>query len=268
MLLHEKLEPTDLINQMEIRYNLLQCILEEKQKELSSFPADLPKGRIRIARNGHTYHYFFIPSDKKKGTYIPKKNIKFVKQLSEAEYLRRLNTRLEKQIKALKKASSVLRRNPLPQISDPRTSLFTPVFYSNEVFAKKWQLAKNPAEKRTTAYVTERGESVCSKSEVIIANTLFHKKIPYHYEMPLTLKGYGIIHPDFLCLNTRTHKEYVWEHFGMMDDASYAGKAVAKIRSYSNNGYIVGKNLIVSMESRDNPLSTAEIKKIIEAFLE
>ncbi|MFQ6929598.1 MAG: hypothetical protein ACLRR3_00115 [Eubacterium sp.] len=39
--------------------------------------------------------------------------------------------------------------------------------------------------------------------------------------MPLRLKGYGTVKPDFTVLNKRTRHEYVWEHFGMMDDSIY-----------------------------------------------
>lgn len=73
-------------------------------------------------------------------------------------------------------------------------------------------------------------------------------------------------HPDFYCLNLRTRQEYVWEYFGMMDDPDYAGQAVQKLELYAANGYFPGKNLIITMESKSEPLSSFEIKRIINAY--
>ena len=53
--------------------------------------------------------------------------------------------------------------------------------------------------KRQEIY-TERGERVRSKSEKIIADKLFLQNIPYHYERPIYLKGFGMVYPDFCCL--------------------------------------------------------------------
>ena len=56
------------------------------------------------------------------------------------------------------------------------------------------------------AIITEKGEAVRSKSEKIIADKLYMKEIPYVYEQPLYLKGYGYVVPDFKILNVRTKK--------------------------------------------------------------
>ena len=69
--------------------------------------------------------------------------------------------------------------------------------------------------------ITAKGEYVSSKSEKIIADTLTKNNINYVYELPLRLKGYGTVKPDFTVLNKRTRQEYVWEHFGMMDGNVY-----------------------------------------------
>ena len=110
-----------------------------------------------------------------------------------------------------------------------------------------------------------------SKSEVIIANALKSHDVPYRYEYPLVLEvadeDHREFHPDFYCLNLRTRQEYAWEHFGMMDDAEYAERAVQKLSLYSTNGYFPGKNLIITMESKSAPLSSQEINRIINEYL-
>ncbi|MDD5928966.1 MAG: hypothetical protein PUC37_04080 [Spirochaetales bacterium] len=52
----------------------------------------------------------------------------------------------------------------------------------------------------------------------------------------------------------------------MMDDPDYAGQAVQKLELYAANGYFPGKNLIITMESKSKPLSSFEIKRIINAY--
>lgn len=75
---------------------------------------------------------------------------------------------------------------------------------------------------------------------------MFHKGIPYKYEKPLYLKGYGIVYPDFTFLSKRTRKEIYWEHEGRMDDSEYAKTAIKKIKTYEDNGIYLGENLILT----------------------
>ena len=115
--------------------------------------------------------------------------------------------------------------------------------------------------------LTEKGESVKSKSEKIIADKLNMMNIPYCYEVPLYLKGYGYVKPDFKVLNVATRKEYYWEHYGMMDNKDYIIKALKKKNSYISNNFIVGDNLIETYESQSCPLDTRNVEKIIKTFL-
>ena len=111
-----------------------------------------------------------------------------------------------------------------------------------------------------------------SKSEVIIADALLRSGVPYCYEVPLKLKRIGesgnvTFHPDFLCLNVRTRREFYWEHFGMMDDADYKDNAVGKLNLYAENGFLPGRNLIITMESGVESLDTRVVEKMIKEFL-
>ena len=111
------------------------------------------------------------------------------------------------------------------------------------------------------------GERVRSKSEVIIADALERSGIPYKYECPRELSDGGQrVYPDFTCLNLRTRKEVLWEHLGMMDNPEYASMAVKKFSSYLKNGFVLGVNLIVSMECSDKPLNQTEVRKIIQGI--
>ena len=103
----------------------------------------------------------------------------------------------------------------------------------------------------------------------------------YRYEYPLVIareeggedsasvgdEDYCEFHPDFYCLNVRTRQEYAWEHLGMMDDESYAARAVEKLALYSANGYFPGKNLIITMETKKAQISSQEITRLINEYL-
>ena len=80
-------------------------------------------------------------------------------------------------------------------------------------------------------------------------------------------KGTTNFFPDFTCLNLRTREEYLWEHFGMMDDPEYALNAMGKLDVYEKNGIFLGKRLIVSRETVENPLNVKRIQNLAEEYL-
>ena len=138
-----------------------------------------------------------------------------------------------------------------------------------------WEESKNnlgriePDEQlKELGLITEKGEYVRSKSEKIIADTLTKNNINYVYELPLRLKGYGTVKPDFTVLNKRTRHEYVWEHFGMMDDSIYVKNAIKKIEQYGKSGYVQGRNFIATFESKEAPLNTVTINRAIQDFFQ
>lgn len=92
--------------------------------------------------------------------------------------------------------------------------------------------------------------------------------IPYRYEYPLYLNGIGSIYPDFTVLNVRLRKELFWEHLGMMDDTIYVEKAIQKITYYEENGIFPGDNLILTYETKQNPLNQKTVKLMIQHYLQ
>ena len=72
--------------------------------------------------------------------------------------------------------------------------------------------------------------------------------IPYKYEAPIQLKGYGTVYPDFTLLNVRTREIYYWEHLGMMDNQEYIQKTFVKINTFVINGIFPGKNYCYHMK--------------------
>ena len=110
---------------------------------------------------------------------------------------------------------------------------------------------------------TLAGHAVRSKSEVIIANALFLESIPYRYECALHL-GETTFYPDFTILHPGTKQIWYYEHFGMMDKASYREAVYNKLKYYGNYGIIPSINLITTYETQMHPIDSTEIDYLIK----
>ena len=58
----------------------------------------------------------------------------------------------------------------------------------------------------------------------------------------------------------------LWEHLGLMDIPEYAEKAVRKITAYEENGCFPGESLILTMETKSQPLDVRLVKKLIRKY--
>ena len=280
----EELSPNQLAPLLEKRLAELQNLLFTKKKSYEK----APKGRIRISQNGgHPEYYLVTERGSLRGKYLPHSQKTLARQLAQKDYDARLIKLLQKEISTLQNyMKQTSNGRAIPELYDSlcpaRRSLITPAILTNEQYAARWQDVSwtgRPFASDAPYICTARGERVRSKSEVIIADTLFRHNIPYRYEFPITLKrsnsadirrdfGSSItLYPDFLCLNTRTRTEFYWEHFGLMDSTEYSNNAAGKLRLYTENGILAGRNLIITMETQTEPPSIKALEKLIEEFL-
>ncbi len=215
--------------------------------------------------NGYQY-YFSRPDNKRE--YVKKTDINIVKRIVQRDYD-------ENTLKALEKNKRTLERfllNYDPEVPDSiytnmcngRKAIVVPLYPTDEQYITEWyksisdNMNSYPNEVR---YQTVRGEFVRSKSEKIIADLLEKMSIPYRYEPRLELFNGKSVFPDFAILSVKQRKTVYWEHFGLIDDAEYATKALKKMEMYDENRMIVGKDIFYSFESAGKPLNI----KLIEA---
>jgi ATP-dependent DNA helicase RecQ len=92
-------------------------------------------------------------------------------------------------------------------------------------------------------YQTLSGHMVRSKSEVIIANILFERKIPFEYEAELVVDG-DQFSPDFTI--KWKGQTYYWEHLGLLEQEQY--KSEWKIKEAMYKKHFPGR-LITTTES-------------------
>jgi exodeoxyribonuclease V alpha subunit len=99
---------------------------------------------------------------------------------------------------------------------------------------------------------------VRSKSEVIIANMLFERDVPFTYETPLFASDGTFVLPDFTI--KAQGNEWYWEHVGMLHDESYRNRWEAKKRWY--NRHFPGQ-LLTTFETTG---LSVEASKVIESL--
>lgn len=275
----EQLPPSQLQQQLYEHVAHLNAVLDLKLKALKK----APEGTLRISscRGVIQYYHRQTPEDSR-GTYITAANQVLAKKLAQKDYNRHLVKSLKKEIRLLQTTLTQLQKMEKSQEAAHvliksfyplRQELIIPATLSNEQYAAAWLAQKYKGRSfaaDTPPLLTSKGERVRSKSEMLIADTLARMGVPYHYEYPLTLNDNGhtfTMNPDFLCLNLRTRQEFIWEHFGMMDDAAYSSKTVKKLRTYAQNGIYPGHNLITTAETTELPLNTRYLEKIITEYL-
>lgn len=261
----------------EIEHRILE--LEESILKLQKSLKKAPEGSLWVHKKGTytQYSIYLNENNESKLKYLSVKEKKSIQELQQKSYNEKILFALKNQVLCLRKTLSLLKEDSpevvLNNFSEEKQKLTIPVTLSDEEYAKQWQSKKYEApgfSENSLLYVTQSGLRVRSKSEIIIADLLQQKNVPFLYESPLELKtfyGKKIFHPDFCCLNLRTRQEFYWEHFGMMDDSEYSTNAVGKLKVFNENHFVQGKNLIITMETQSNPLTAKEVRGVIEEFL-
>lgn len=263
----EKLHPQEYGTLLKNAKELFTKLLEEKRASLKN----APEGKLRVSKSGTTVQYFVRTADgKHNGSYLKKTDV-LITQLAQKEYDEDAAAALESEIALIEDFLQRSRfsgqfQTKLHQSKQPLASQLT---LSAEEYTKRWMHIPFEAlafkEGQSRFFVTEK-LAVRSKTEAGIAESLSKNHIPFRYEPRLKLKAYTV-HPDFICLNVRTRTEFVWEHFGMMDDTEYAAKNVQKLHAYQADGWIPGRNLIITMETKKSHIDAISIQQIIEAYL-
>lgn len=270
----EELPPSNILENLINRKNEIENLILFH----SDFLAKAPEGSLRIKTNHGKMQFYHSTENNKNGRYIKKENHSLIQCLAQKEYYEKLQKALYKEAKELCRIINFLKQDELLKVysslKNGTKQQISPITLENENYAELWKnisYPKKPFYENHPCFITSTGLNVRSKSEMLIAQTLDSLGIPYRYEFPLKVhaeKGvFKTFHPDFLCLNIKTRKEFYWEHFGLLENQEYLLSAIQKLAVYEKNGIIQGKNLIVTMESQTSPISTASITKLAQAFL-
>lgn len=253
------------------RENWLAKIIKQKEEKIEK----APQGTLRVSRRDEKIEYYHhMPLDTSNGIYLKKKEKKLIQALAQKEYDKKVLEKAREEHKIISKINNAYKsgsvEDVLQSIALGKRELVNPVYLPDEAYIEQW--SKKPYvglhfKEGTPEYYTDKGERVRSKSEIIIANLLNQKKIPYKYECPLKLESYKVVYPDFTVLDVKNRKEIYWEHLGLMDDEEYVNKNLEKLVKYEANGYYPGDKLILTFETSKQPLNSKVIEMIIHKYL-
>jgi hypothetical protein len=116
---------------------------------------------------------------------------------------------------------------------------------------------------------TDRGHMVRSKSELVIANMLFHLQgglENYHYERPLegSVERH-VLRPDFTFIDP-AGDPILWEHLGMLSRDDYRQGWEWKKDWYAKNGFVLGQNLFATQDDERCGLDSQQVRAVAGAI--
>ena len=225
----------------------------------------LPKGSLQD-RNGHPYRFV---RENGKASQSVLHDSEMQRKLRKRRYIQKgrslLNRRIENCIRFLKNDTFY---DPL-QIEKGLRPIYRNVsglgiFLENDIDPAEWMAAEYSSNSYDFEedHFTAGGIRVRSKSEALIGTQMEAKGMLFRYEPALQL-GNTVYYPDFCILLPNRRKVVYWEHFGRMDDAGYAARAMQKLDMYRRFGIPV----IFTWETRSQPLNIKEINLKLEEIL-
>lgn len=179
---------------------------------------------------------------------------------------------LRKNIQVLRKALQTL------QVYDPETyagraiqldhiALPDRVFLPGQLNTGKWIRDTLTGNYRTNPYFLEdlkhessAGRWLRSKSEADWDDELTEAGALFRYDSEIRLKSGKVIYADFVVLLPAENRLVIIEHFGRMDDPRYAMKNMHRLQEYAESGYILGRDLFFTMETKASPLTRSQIR--------
>lgn len=252
------------IDIMIARNTYLINTIKSLEKKMTSFP----EGKINIRPNKSGYSYIWHRGNTYR--YLNKSDTELIKQLIQKDLIADAICKAKTEELILKELMSKYPKEIIEDLyeclPEKRKKYASPIFLNNDEYAQHWlslPFTPKPFGKDGPEYYTIRGERVRSKSEVIIADRLYAKGIPYKYECPVLI-GKDVFHPDFTILRLSDRKIVYHEHCGKMDDAGYVKDFIDRVNKYGRVGVFTGDRLFFTFESGDQPLDISWLDDFIE----
>ena len=251
-------------------------MIAQKKRALRGVSTD----RLYASQHGKTVQFYRMPQDGHK-EYL-KADSTLIPRLAQKEYDQNVLKVAELEEKMVGKLVAFYDRQDTAELQYekmlPAKRLYVkPIREPDDEYVRRWlaepypELVITDDSEEFPNYYNDSGEIMRSKSEMIIAEMLRKKDIPYRHEYPLTLwdpemRREKTIYPDFTILRVRDRQVLYWEHLGLLEKQNYLKKNLLKIRLYEINGYFPGQKLILSSETSFAPLNIRVIDQMIEAF--
>ena len=266
---------------LEHQINEMKSFLESEKHRCEQALINVPEGSLQRAINGGKPKYYqSVPRSDGSGKYIRRllnNHPEIIRQLADKEYAKKAIEMIEKNGELLRYLESHMTEvNPETVISmlKPAYKTLPPgtfSFDSREIdkdskwkMQAEWAMQNYEQSRYKTAercLQTSRGLYVRSKSELVVAERLYHYGVPFRYEQVILIGGNELA-PDFSFLD-RSKKEFYLEYCGMMDNPEYVKGFMTKRNLYERFGINQWDEMIYIFE-RGNRINIREIDWIIE----
>lgn len=230
--------------------------IEELQKKIDA----APEGGIYCSYIHGKYRYYHVKGGKRK--YIPNSNHKLALQLAEKHENQNKILQLERELASARAYQKAYEQNKPNYRSESEGLLELLAELQKDITDwENQEYEKNPYPNPGTHTTLKPGELVKSKSEAMIAILLKLRGIPYLYEKKLL----GM-YPDFTIMHPVTGQIYYWEHFGQLNKEDYYRNAGIKMMRYLQDGISPARNLIITSEDSEHPLTVDHIMAVIDYY--
>lgn len=256
------------------RINFLKKVINVAQRDLDELPeTSLVFSNAQGKKFTNFYELWYNSEGERIRRYLRRrdpKDMKLLRELAQKEYLQKVKEAAETELKNINKLQEIqitcantIRPEDV-QETMPQTirDLIRPIIKPSD----DWQnlpFERKPADDRHI-YKTQKGEFVCSKSELMIANTLFELGIPYRYECALKMKDGLVFHPDFTILKVKTNEVFYHEHCGMLGRERYSDDFIIRLKEYAKIGIYPGVNLSLSFESENVGIDLPNVRTLFK----
>ena len=250
---------------------------KKKLDKITARPCSNTGGKLIIVRHQKGSTCLYMKDEEGEHYMRTKRDEQKIRELAQLRYETALFRAAIDEKAAVEKCIRILESckdtdKVFDEMPDELKPYITPDILTDKGYARKWQRERVESARPLRdgeGYKTLRGEFVRSKSEVIIADRLFSREIPYRYEIyfPMKYEDISYVYPDFEILNVRTRQEFLWEHLGMLGDEGYSETQLKKISGYARSGFTTRKNLLLSFESKNRPLDIFYVDVLIDSFL-
>lgn len=251
-----------LYTHLEKEMNFQTRLLDECQQK--SFPS----GYLYVRNsNDHVIYYHALKRKTPNGWQTSLKNItnnpELIRSLAEKQANKKLIQICRNNSTVL--ASVLKKYTPLTEETVIKEK-HRHIFRTMPVVSNDYQQCR--PDPKSHIHETASGIMVRSKSEVIIANALWHYKIPFHYEEKFSIPDSNgeFFYPDFT-IWLPDGSCIIWEHLGLLADLDYSIRTAYKLHSYQKAHFTIGKNLIITQDDWQGNCDSMFIYKIIEEYI-
>lgn len=247
------------------------ALQKEKKRKWEHQLSKLPKGSLTMCEVSGRPYYRKVADGVR--VYLGSDENEEVQELKKRRFLERSIKNAEANVSLMENyiekylpvnAECINRSLPKAYRLDNAAELDSVDFIDGERWEKQ-PYDKCSRHKEGLTVMTLKGELVRSKSEALIANMLYQRGIPYHYEENLMV-GEKSIAPDFkIAVKSENRFKYL-EHCGMMGSEQYMRSFTWKLRQYLAHGYVPWRDVFFTFDHAGGGIDTAAIGYMIDCY--